>query len=228
MRRVAYLSLALLLNLALFQFMAGLIAGPKLGIKPILHAHPIDFVRLPPPQEPPPERRVRTPPPPPAAPKAPLSSPVSPEPIRGNVRELPTPDLALKVQTSPAPQIPLAAPHLPSLLVEGEVQQAASPVRVPTHPGYISASELVAIVRPPPLYPPEARSRRIEGRVVVEFTVTERGEVQDPVIIEANPPGVFDQAVLETVRKWRFRPKEQNGKPIAVRARQPLEFRLRG
>jgi protein TonB len=63
--------------------------------------------------------------------------------------------------------------------------------------------------------------------VLVEFTVTESGEVQDPVIIEANPPGVFDQTVLETVRRWRFRPKEQNGKPIAVRARQPLEFKLR-
>ncbi|MCX8049526.1 MAG: TonB family protein [Methylohalobius sp.] len=227
MRRLAYLSLALVLNLALFQFMAGLIARHRLVLKPILHAHSIDFVRLPQREDPPPERQLRRPPPPPAPPKAPVA-PASPQATAANVRELPTPELALKVEVPMAASVKLAAPSLPSLLVEGEPAAVPGPVHVPTSlPGYILASELVAVVRTPPLYPPEARSRRIEGRVVVEFTVTERGEVQDPVIIEASPPGVFDQAVLQSVRGWRFKPKEKDGRPIAVRARQPLEFKLR-
>ncbi len=223
MRRAIYLSLALLLNLALFQFMAGLIARQRLAIKPIFHAHPIDFVRLPEREPPPPERQVRTPPPPPKATPLPTTPPVP----SAKVNELPTPDLALKVEPPLAPQVELTAPSLASLLVEGSLA-AQGPVRMPPpSPGYILASELVAVVRPPPWYPPEARSRRIEGRVVVEFTVTERGEVKDPVIVESSPPGVFDRAVLETVRRWRFHPKAQGGKPIAVRARQPLEFKLR-
>ncbi|MFN3919007.1 MAG: TonB family protein [Methylohalobius sp.] len=227
MRKLAYFGLALALNLALFQFMAGLIARHRLVLKPMLHAHPIDFVRLPEQENSPPERQARTPPPSPAPPKTP-PLPVPPQPVSANVRELPTPDLAIKVETPLAPQVKLAAPSLPSLLVEGEPSISAGPVRVPPQlPGYISASELVAVVRTPPLYPPEARSRGIEGKVVVEFTVTERGEVQDPAIVEASPPGVFEQAVLQSVRRWRFRPKEKDGKPIAVRARQPLEFKLR-
>ncbi len=227
MRQTVYLSLALLLNLALFQFIASLIARHRLAVQPVLHVHPINFVRIPEREPLPPERRERTPPPPPSPPKAPpANSP--PAPISANVRELPTPDLALKIETPTAPQIKLDAPSLPQLLVEGEPSALPGPVQVPPQlPSYISASELVAVVRTPPIYPPEARSRGIEGKVLVEFTVTEHGEVQDPVIIEANPPGVFDQAVLESVRRWRFRPKEQNGKPIAVRARQPLEFKLR-
>jgi protein TonB len=206
--------------------MAALIARQRLAVQPVLHAHPIDFVRIPEQEPPPPERKERLLPPPPSPSKAP--PPNSPPISHANVRELPTPDLALKIETPIAPQIKLNAPTLPRLLVEGEPSAAPGPVQVPPQlPGYISASELVAVVRTPPLYPPEARSRGIEGKVLVEFTVTESGEVQDPVIIEANPPGVFDQTVLETVRRWRFRPKEQNGKPIAVRARQPLEFKLR-
>lgn len=207
--------------------MAALIARHRLAAKPILHAHAIDFIRLPEPEEPPPQRKPHMPPPPP---KPTEIHPLTPFPreVAANVRQLPVPDLAIKVETPLLTQVKLSVPSIPALLVEGEPAAVPGPVRVPpTMPGYISASELVAVVRTPPLYPPEARSRRIEGRVLVEFTVTERGEVEDPVIVEANPPGVFDQAVLQSVRKWRFKPKEKDGKPVAVRARQPLEFKLR-
>lgn len=226
MRKLAYFGFALALNLALFQFMAGLIASHRLALKPVLYAHPIDFVRLPEQEPPPLKRQTRTLPPSPAPPKTP-PLPAPPKPVSASVRELPTPDLAIKVETPLAPQVKLAAPSLPALLVEGSPSISAGPGVPPQLPGYISASELVAVVRTPPLYPPEARSRRIEGKVVVEFTVTERGEVEDPKIVEANPPGVFDRSVLQSVRQWRFRPKEKDGKPIAVRARQPLEFKLR-
>lgn len=226
MRRLAYWSLALALNLGLFQFMAGLIARHRLVSRPVFHAHPVDFVRLPEQAEPPPQPKPRTPPP---LPKPPKTQPLSPSrrEVAANVRELPVPNLALKVEAPMLARVKLTVPSIPTLLVEGEPSAAPGPVRVPQMPGYISASELVAVVRTPPLYPPQARSRRIEGTVVVEFTVTERGEVEDPAIVEANPPGVFEQAVLQSVRRWRFKPKEKDGKPIAVRARQPLEFRLR-
>ncbi|BCX81233.1 periplasmic protein TonB [Methylomarinovum caldicuralii] len=220
--------LALALNLLLFQFMAGLIARHRLGSRPILHVHRLDFIRLPEAEAapPPPRRRAVPEPPPPSRPPSPSSQPTAP--VRGTVRQLPVPDLALKVEVPLAASVKVAAPALPSLLVEGETSGPPGPVHLPPQPpSFISASELIPVARIPPVYPPEAKRRRIEGYVVVEFTVTETGEVKNPKIIESRPPGVFDRAVLRAVRHWRFRPKKWDGRPVAVRAQQKLEFRLR-
>ncbi len=79
----------------------------------------------------------------------------------------------------------------------------------------------------PPRYPFSARRRRIEGYVVVEFTVTETGEVEDVRVVEASPRGVFERAAISAIKRWRFKPKMREGKPIRVRARQKIEFKLR-
>ncbi len=226
MRWALYVTLALALNLGLFQFMAGLIAYHRLGLREVVTAYRLDFVRPPPVAEPPPPPRPRLPPlepKPVAAPRPPGPS----APVRGNVSRLPLPLPALKLEAPLATGPQVAVPPLPSLMVEGE--PGPGPVRLPPAvPGYVLASELVPVVRIPPPYPPAARRRRIEGYVVVEFTVTETGAVRDPKIVEARPPGVFDRAVLRAVRHWRFQPKRgKDGKPMAVRARQRLEFRLR-
>lgn len=228
MRWGLYVTLALALNLGLFQFMAGLIAYHRLGLREVVTAYRLDFVRLPPVAEPPPPPRTRLPPPEPKPVAAPR--PAGPSaPVRGNVSRLPLPLPALKLEAPLATRPQVAVPPLPSLMVEGEPGPGPAPVRLPPAvPGYVPASELIPVVRIPPLYPPAARRRRIEGYVVVEFTVTETGAVRDPKIVGAQPPGVFDRAVLRAVRRWRFQPKRgKDGKPMAVRARQRLEFRLR-
>jgi TonB family protein len=56
-------------------------------------------------------------------------------------------------------------------------------------------------------YPKRAIERGIEGSVTVEFTVTETGAVEDPVVIESNPPGIFDRAATDTVSLYKYRPK---------------------
>ena len=229
MRLVFYSALAVALNLALFQFMAWLVAQQRLGIKPILHAHLIDFVRVPQAEEPPPSSRPRAEPPPPPQPKTAPTAPAQPSaPLPANVRQLPLPVPGLKIDVPLSVDVGVAVPSLPSVLVEGEPGAVPGPVRIPPpKPGFIWATELTPLVRTPPLYPPQAKRRGIEGEVVVEFTVTARGEVKEPRIIESRPPGVFDRAVLATVKRWRFKPKMKDGKPVAVRARQRLVFRLR-
>ncbi len=83
-----------------------------------------------------------------------------------------------------------------------------------------------AVVNLPPLYPPQARNRRVEGEVLLEFVVTAAGEVEDARVIESRPAGVFDQAALLAVRRWRFEPGTRAGQPVPTRVRQPLTFRL--
>jgi len=76
--------------------------------------------------------------------------------------------------------------------------------------------EYLPIVKVAPMYPARAQSQGIEGWVLVKFTVTEAGTVTDPVVLEAQPPGVFDEAAKKAVQKFKYKPRVQDGKPIAV------------
>ncbi len=71
--------------------------------------------------------------------------------------------------------------------------------------------DVVPLVRVDPEYPPRARQRGIEGYVVIEFTIGKAGTVQDPKVIAASPPSVFDRSALRAVRRWRYNPKFENG-----------------
>lgn len=87
-----------------------------------------------------------------------------------------------------------------------------------------SDSDVVPLVRVDPQYPPRARQQGLEGWVVVEFTITPVGTVQDAVVVESRPSFVFDRAALKAVRRWRYNPKIENG--VAV-ARPGVQVRLR-
>lgn len=79
-----------------------------------------------------------------------------------------------------------------------------------------------------PVYPAQAASRGTEGWVEVEFTVASDGSTRDAVVLDASPEGVFDGAVLDAVRHWRYEPRVVAGKPIDQRVKARLRFRLAG
>jgi protein TonB len=81
----------------------------------------------------------------------------------------------------------------------------------------VGDGEYLPIVKIAPLYPWRAQSEGIEGRVVVEFTVTETGAVKDVVVIEADPKNVFDKVSIQAALKFKYRPKVVDGQPIEVR-----------
>ena len=76
--------------------------------------------------------------------------------------------------------------------------------------------EYLPIVKVAPMYPARAQSQGIEGWVLLKFTVLESGAVADPVVIESQPPGVFDEAAKKAVLKFKYKPRVENGKAIAV------------
>ncbi len=77
-----------------------------------------------------------------------------------------------------------------------------------------------------PVYPYSARIRGITGRVLVKFLVDARGYVRNPTILKATPKGVFEQAVLDVVRKWKFKPGYRQGHPVATWVVLPIQFEL--
>jgi len=76
--------------------------------------------------------------------------------------------------------------------------------------------EYLPIVKVAPMYPARAQSQGIEGWVLLKFTVTEAGTVIDPVVLEAQPPGIFDEAAKKAVLKFKYKPRVENGRPVAV------------
>lgn len=74
-------------------------------------------------------------------------------------------------------------------------------------------------------YPELARRAGIEGRVFVQFVVDEKGNVIDPVVIRGIGAGC-DEAALEAVKKAKFIPGKQRGRPVKVQYALPVTFKL--
>jgi protein TonB len=82
------------------------------------------------------------------------------------------------------------------------------------------------LARLKPLYPPQARMRKIEGWVVVEFVVTAEGTASDVTVVSSQPGEIFASAAVRAIQRWRFTPGTKGGQPVAARVRQKVEFRL--
>ena len=75
--------------------------------------------------------------------------------------------------------------------------------------------EYVQIVKVAPKYPASAAAEGLEGHVVVEFTITEEGTVEESTVTESTN-AVFDEAAVQAVNKFKYKPRILNGGPVAV------------
>ncbi|MCF5907312.1 energy transducer TonB [Aeromonas veronii] len=63
------------------------------------------------------------------------------------------------------------------------------------------------------------------GKVLVEFTVTERGTVSNVRIVKEEPRSYdLGKEARKTIAKWTFKPAMVDGKPQASRMQQEIEF----
>ena len=143
-------------------------------------------------------------------------------------------------ERKPPPQLPEKekAPEVPTqkMQVEGPTGDTVNigPMKVDKdvakNTGFaLSASdgEYLPIVKVAPLYPESAAERGIEGYVLLEFTVTETGATADPVVIESQPSGIFDDAAKKAGLKFKYKPRVENGKPMRVEhVRHVITFKL--
>jgi protein TonB len=76
------------------------------------------------------------------------------------------------------------------------------PAAAPREPA--ANSEPAQLLAVDPQYPPAAVASGIDGFVEVGFTVTSLGRVENASVTAAEPPGVFEQAVLGAISRWRY------------------------
>lgn len=67
-----------------------------------------------------------------------------------------------------------------------------------------------------PVYPEAARKDKLEGNTVVRTVIDEQGNVKDPVVGTSSGHESLDQAALDSVSTWKFKPATLKGKPVAV------------
>ncbi len=144
------------------------------------------------------------------------------------IADITMPEIELEVQREqPKPEVPDEPEELPDL-PEPEINLSA-----PTGEGIqvsrvavdvgdlgsnaaVSASdaEYLPIVVIQPQYPNRALQRGIEGWCQVMFTVDENGGVQDAVVVDADPPEIFDSASLRALSRFKFNPRTKDGTPV--------------
>jgi TonB family protein len=91
-----------------------------------------------------------------------------------------------------------------------------------SRPGTLSGPE--ALRKVDPKYPPELRSRRVEGEVVLYAIIRKDGTV-DSIELLAGIDPVLDQNAVDALSQWKFRPAERQGTPIELEAIVRIPFR---
>lgn len=130
----------------------------------------------------------------------------------------------------PAVSPPAAAPESPSAASPAppktDVSKAVSRPKVrASAPASASIGPYESIdveVKPtileqvPPIYPAEAKRRRIEDTIVLRLLISEKGSVEEVQFLRrARKERAFDDAALKAVKQWRFAAAQKKGRRVA-------------
>ncbi|HEY8157884.1 MAG TPA: TonB family protein [Methylobacter sp.] len=177
-----------------------------------------------------PTQKAEVTPPAPPKPVPPKPEPPKKQPVKQPVKkkapvipkqaELPKPQTIVEEKTAPSNPAPAPSVSAPQPIS----RPAPAPAAVKSEPRI--STGVVPLERVPPKYPARAASRHIEGWVKIEFTITTSGEVENAVVVEAEPPEIFDDAALKAINQWTFKEKTVDGVAVEQRAVQTLQFKL--
>ena len=75
-------------------------------------------------------------------------------------------------------------------------------------------------------FPDSARTKKIEGKVLVSYTIDEYGQVTDVYVVKGIGGGCDEEAmrVIKSMPKWK--PGNQGGEGIRVQYTIPINFQL--
>jgi protein TonB len=77
-----------------------------------------------------------------------------------------------------------------------------------------------------PVYPPIAKAARVSGTVVLQATISKSGQIEGLHVISG--PAMLQQAALDAVRSWRYKPYLLNNEPVEVETTVNVIFTLGG
>lgn len=135
--------------------------------------------------------------------------------------------IAMLKETLPSPARRLAGTALVATFALGTAFAAWA-----AHPPQVVSQSIVdrgaiRVSLQPPAYPVEAKKQKVGGTVFLLVDVAADGSVAGARVERSEPAGVFDEAALSTVSKWKFNPAMKGGRPVASRVRVPIRFEIK-
>ena len=174
------------------------------------------IIPMEPPQQPPaPEPPKQQPQTPPKQVKVvtPRPTPPKPQPTPTPVASLPPSPTAIEAPPAPpAPPAPAPEPAAP-----------AAPANAA--PRAVGIGE-IACSPPQVTYPSQSRRMGETGKTVVSLTTDETGRVVKTAIVTSSGSTRLDTAAVNAVQAMRCKPYMDNGRAVAVTAKQPINFEL--
>jgi protein TonB len=77
-----------------------------------------------------------------------------------------------------------------------------------------------------PIYPPIAKAARVSGTVVLQAKISKTGQIEDLHVVTG--PAMLQQAAIDAVKTWRYRPYLLNNDPVEVETTVNVIFTLGG
>lgn len=216
----------LLAHLGLFALLVTQTSNREISLTSLAAPASVRVTMVAPPPPPPPEPPVIVEPLPPtpqvmtaenAERTVALEKPKPPPKAKSVPKPKPVPVTPLPKMTEIAKAEP--EPTVPAPKVESEKMldlPAAGPKDVQT----------VGCRVPAPEYPRGARRLRLQGNVLVRLVIDTNGAIQTATIARSSGNEELDEAARKAVMAASCAPYIENGRAIAVRAAQPVSFRL--
>ena len=102
--------------------------------------------------------------------------------------------------------------------------KVATPQRVRVSAGVTQGLKIKNVT---PVYPQMAKIARVQGPVVLAAIIGKDGSIQNLHVISTASP-LLNQAAMDAVKQWRYRPYILNGEPVEVDTQITVNFSLSG
>jgi protein TonB len=184
------------------------------------------------------------PPPPPPPPAAPIKvvKVVETDVVNNQLRtptKIPKKVEMIKEEDTPPPQMAGVVGGVPGGVPGGSmngviggiissaptaVPKIATPQRVRVSAGVTQGLKIKNVN---PVYPQMAKIARVQGPVVLAAIIGKDGSIQNLHVLSTASP-LLNQAAIDAVREWRYRPYILNGEPVEVDTQITVNFTLSG
>ena len=100
------------------------------------------------------------------------------------------------------------------------------PAPRPAGPTHISSGVAAGLLiqKVLPQYPPLGKAVRVEGTVVLQAVISKSGTIENLRVVSG--PAMLQQAALDAVEQWRYRPYMLDGDPVEVETTINVIFTL--
>jgi len=97
---------------------------------------------------------------------------------------------------------------------------------IPSKPVTVSSGVAAGmlILKTEPVYPAIAKAARVSGTVELHATISKSGTIKDVHIVSG--PAMLQQAAVDAVRNWRYKPYRLSNEPVEVETTIKLVFSL--